>query len=378
MEATDALPGGEGVRDLTDVASETGPFLSVRLTTDPATENAAQTSDVRWRSLRSDLSDRGVPEQILAAIDDAVPEAHLEGRELAVIANERGFLHFEHGADPTDPDDHADGRWEPLPWLFPILSWRRWDLPHLVVLIDRRGADITAVRRDAEIRREVDAERFPERRVKPGGWAQRRYQQRAENSWEQGAGDVAKEVVRLSERVDPRLIVVAGDVRAVGFLREELPAQLAELMHVVEGERERDGDAGGTTAALDDIVTTAVRQEEGALLSRFEGELGQRDLAVEGVARTATALAKAQVDVLLIRDDVNDDRRAWFGPEPTHLGLERSDVEAMGVDEPFEARLRDGLVRAALGTAARVHVLDADAGPRDGVGALLRWSDRPA
>jgi hypothetical protein len=37
--------------------------------------------------------------------------------------------------------------------------------------------------------------------------------------------------------------------------------------------------------------------------------------------------------------------------------------------------LRDALVRAALGTSARIHLLEAERGPSEGIGALLRWSD---
>lgn len=376
MEASDAPPdAGEPARDLADLATESGPFLSVVLTTDPAVANAQQVDELRWRGLRSDLAGRDVPESVLEEIDAIVPDAHLQGRTLAVIAAGDGILHVEHGEDPTDPDDHAEGRWAQLPWLLPVLSWRRWQVPHLVVLIDRRGADITAVRREvADVHREVDAARFPERRVKPGGWSQRRYQQRAENSWEQGAGDVAKEVVRLAERIEPRLILVAGDVRAVGFLREALSSELDQLVHVIEGEREREGGAGGPTQDVTETLVAAVRQEEAKILSRFEEEVGQRDLAVEGVEATVAALAKAQVDVLLIRDE-DDDRTVWFGPEPAQVALLSEDLEAMGVDDVREGRLRDALVRAALGTSARIHVLDADRGPREGIGALLRWSD---
>jgi hypothetical protein len=365
VEATDAMPdAGEAARDLADLVNERGPFLSLALTTDPSVENAQQLVDVRWRSLRQDLAAREVPETLLEEIDAIVPEAHLEGRTLGVIANEGGVLHVEHGEDPTDRDDHADGRWAALPSLFPILSWRRWQMPHLVVLIEA-----------GELHREVNAQNDSQARSKPGGWSQRRFQQRAENSWEEGAGDVAKEVVRLAERVDPRLIVVAGDVRAVGFLRDALPPELNELVSVIDGERERDGGAGGPSADVTEILTTAVRQEEGRLLAKFEEELGQKDLGIAGAEATTAALAKAQVDVLLIRDDADDERTAWFGLDPTQIALRREDLEAMGVQDPTEGRLRDALVRAALGTSARIHLLEAEHGPSEGIGALLRWSD---
>jgi hypothetical protein len=377
MEATQPTPdAGEAADDLTDLLVEPGPFLSVRLTTDPTVPNASQTSELRWKSLRSDLADDGVPEPVLAAVDPLVPDAHLEDRALAVVANAHGALHVEHGDDPRDPDDRADGRWGPLPWLFPVLTWRQRSVPHLVVVIDRRGADLFGVRREgSDVHREVESDRSPIRRSKPGGWSQRRYQQRAENSWERGAGDVSEAVAKLAAQVDPELIVVAGDVRAVGFLVEALPTDLAELVEVIEGEPSRR-EGVEIPDEVSGVVEARLERREEELLAAFDEEQGQGDLAAEGPERTALALAKAQVEVLLIRDDADDDRPAWFGPDAAQVGVRREHVEAMGVAEPEEDRLRDALVRAALGTSARVHVLRDDAGPRDGIGAILRWSDR--
>jgi hypothetical protein len=346
------------------------------LTTDPAIDNAAPRSEARWKSLRADLEQRGIPEEVLSAVDGLVPEAHLHGPRLQVVVCTTGARHVEHGGDPDDATERDEGRWGRAPWLFPILSWRQDTVPHLVVLIDRSGADLFAFRREGPaVHEEVDPPGEPLRRSKPGGWSQRRYQQRAENSWEKGAGDVAKELVRLAERFEPRIIVVAGDVRAVQFLREALPKEIDEIVRVTSGERPNpDGSGGIPQDEIDELVDEVVGRDTDEVLAKFDEELGQGDLAAEGATAVVQALEKAQVEVLLIGDDAEDERTVWIGPEPVHIGMARDRLEAMGVDEPHEARLRDAMVRAAIGTAARVRLLPGGRGPREGIGAILRWS----
>jgi release factor family 2 len=283
-------------------------------------------------------------------------------------------VHVEHGDDPDDPDDHADGWWGPLPRLLPILRLRQSTLPHVVVLIDRGGADLYAVRVEGpELHREVDPDVDPMARSKPGGWSQRRYQNRAENSWEQGAGDVAKELLAFVERVDPAVIIVAGDVRAVQFLRDALPPDVNDRVRVVEGERPRGGGAGGIPDDVADVIRGERDRRFDEIVAKFDEEIGQDDLAVAGAEDTVAALARAQVEVLLVRDDADDEAEAWIGRDPTAIALAREDLEALGVDEPRNVRLLDALVRAALGTSASVRVLPVGRGPRDGVAALLRW-----
>lgn len=81
-----------------------------------------------------------------------------------------------------------------------------------------------------------------------------------------------------------------------------------------------------------------------------------------------------QVEVLLLHDDPEDGRMAWFGPEPVHVATSPEDLRAMGVDDPQRGRLGDVLVRAALGTGAGVRILPDAQDLTDGVGAVLRWS----
>ena len=179
--------------DLVDIVLGEGPFLTVYLATEASIENAAQRSELRWKDLRRELAGQGVDGAILAAVDPLVLDAHLEGECLVVIANRDGLLHVSHQPEPPVRDA---GRWGPLPMVGPLLEWRQSQVPHLVALVDRKGADLFVVRSDgpdgyAEVRGGDD----PLHKPKAGGWSQPRYQRRADNVWDANAHEVAEALV---------------------------------------------------------------------------------------------------------------------------------------------------------------------------------------
>jgi hypothetical protein len=359
--------------DLVDLVSAPGPFLTVQVGTEADIDNAAQRSEQRWRALRDDAAARGTPQEVLAAVDPVVVDAHLDGPGLAVVANADGALVVEHGPTPPARDD---ARWAALPALLPVVAWRQQAPGYVTVLADRQGADLTAYRREGpELHREAGGDDYPIRKPNAGGWSQRRYEERAEHTWERNATDAADQVARLVRRVDARVVVVAGDERAVAYLRDALPAELVERLQVVAGGRAQDGSEQSFQEAARVAVELAVNADDDALLQKFREELGQDDRAADGPDATLAALAMAAVDVLLVApDDPDDARTAWFGPDPTQLATSADDVRGLGVDDPVEGRLVDVAVRAALGTGAGIRVVPPGAGPSDGLGAILRWS----
>jgi hypothetical protein len=373
METSEQLPhGAVEAHDLAELARSAGPFLSVYLNTERDVEKASHRSQTRWKTVRSDLEDQGVSRALLDEIDLIVPDAHLEGDCLAVIGGSEQILHVEHGP-AVSPNDEAT--WDRLPRLLPIIRWRQSDPPYAVVLTDRTGADLFGFRRGSpDLQTEVEGEHDELRKVGPGGWSQRRFQQRAEDSWEQNAEKVAAAVERLVVQVQPVFVAVAGDVRAVQLLRDSLPNEVGELIHVIEGERPWDGKGDPIPDEARELVETHVREATEGLLARFEEERGQKDQACEGAAATARGLARAQVAVLFVADQTEDDRTLWFGPDPALLAAADQELKELGVDSPEEGPARDVLVRAALGTGAGVRVLDGPDVIDDGVGALLRWS----
>lgn len=351
-----------------------GPFLSVRLTTEGGVANAGPRSHLRWWGLRDDLLRRGTPEEVVAIVDAHVPGAHRFGRVLHVVVTADGSSFVEH-ADGREPD-LAVGRYESLPWTLPVLADRQRDIPHLLVLIDRRGADITAVRRGGALYEAYEATEEPITRQHKGGWAdlnERRYQRRAENSWERNAGEVAVEVERLARWAAAEVVLVAGDVRAVQFLLADLPADTASLVRTVGGERWNADGGGGVHVDVVPLLDDLADATTGALLARFAEERGRAGRAAEGVDDVVGALRAGQVETLLIADDGADVRTGWFGEDAHAIAATAASARTLGLDVR-EGRLREALVRAAVGTDAAVRVVGTDAGPAEGIGALLRWS----
>lgn len=358
--------------DLAELVKGEGPFATIYTSTHAAVEQAPQRSSTAWKSLRRELEEAGAPPGALEQIGDVVAEAHLRGPALGVIATPEGIAHVEVGPE-APPRDVA--RWAPLPSLAPIIEWRQSALPYVAVVADRTGADLFAFRPNApDLEREVQGPDDPHiHKGKPGGWSQRRYQEVAENLWEENAQQVAGEVARLVDEVDAQLVVAAGDVRALGYLQEHLPEKVRDVVTVTEGTRQPDGSEDELTEEIERVVSVAVAQQSSTVLERFREELGQRDLALAGTADVLGAGARSQVEVLLVYDHAEDDRTAWFGPDPSQVAATEGTLRELGI-EPRQGRLVDVAIRAALGTGARIRVVPSESGIPDGLGALLRWS----
>ena len=171
--------------DLAGLLKAAGPFLTVALTTEADIDNAAHRSEQRWRALRDNAAAQGAPQEALAAVDPLVPDAHLQGRGLVVVATGAGAVHVEHG--PGQPDRDV-ARWASLPSLVQVVAWRQASPGYVTVLADRQGADLTGYRREGpEVHREAGGDDYPIRKPNAGGWSQRRYQERAEHTWERNA-----------------------------------------------------------------------------------------------------------------------------------------------------------------------------------------------
>jgi hypothetical protein len=133
---------------------------------------------------------------------------------------------------------------------------------------------------------------------------------------------------------------------------------------------------------VDGVVARAAADADQAAVAQFQEAYGRASagigpiFAVAGRADTVEALRKAQVETLLVVDDPSSDAEAWVGPEPIHLGLDQSELSALGVDDAVRDRLDAALIRAAAGTdAAIVTLAPGQLDLRDGLGAVLRYPD---
>jgi hypothetical protein len=368
------------VNDILDFARRRPPFLSVYLTSDTATEDGARRLELTWRARRADLVDRGTPEELLTPVDAVVAE-HREPGGLGVVVDGDGDVLARALPDPP-PVEITE--LAPLPHLAPLLREDRVaSVPHVIVVVDRTGADIVTVvdgeEKDTEV---VTGETEQIRKVQAGGWSQRRYQQRAENTWEHNAAGVAAEVAERVRATGAELVVAAGDERALGFLRTHLPGDVGAILHVSEhGGRAPGVDEEPFLRDVRRLVATVPARRTVEELERF-AELrgrGPGGPVADGPGETFTALRQALVDTLLVHEQSDTDRTAWFSASaPTLVALEARTLRDLGV-EPVGARLEDVAIWSAVGSGGTVQPVPAHGPntPLDGLGARLRAAPAP-
>ena len=363
------------------LAEAHGPYATVIMDvtkTDPANTDHL---DGRWRELERRLRDVGAPEDVVASLQDAVLEPSRAGGEHGrlAVANADGLL-ATHDL-PRRPDAHAS--WGPVPCLLPAIRALASTIPHIVVRIDRTGADIemrcgSAGSADEDATTvEVQGDHDDLTQVKTGGSSQRRFESRIQDSWEHNAAKVAEELDRMVRQHRPKLVLVVGEEHAMSFLEQHASAELAAVLV-------RSGAGGRGEGSSDEVVRDATQAAlaatratmEADLVARFQQETGRAQAASEGLEPVVDVLQRAQVEELLLVEGREHDQELWVGQDGLQLGLTREDAEALGATEPALVPADEALVWAAICSRAGVTMLDrAQADPADGVGALLRWSD---
>ena len=340
-----------------------GPFVSVYLDARSDQPQAQQVLETRWKTVRADLLANEAPEEALEAIDaELAKRHHVGGDTLAIVAARDKVVLARHLSDPPVHDIGRIGR---VPFVAPLLEAAQAMVPHLLVVADRTGARITGITASGhEFEEDVRGSTNEDTEVvQAGGWSQRRFENRAVQTWEENAAEVAGDVADLTKQLHARLVGITGDVHAVRLLKDALPHDVAQMV------RDLDSDDPGRATRL---VATVVAEDTVRLLEEFKEEKGQHDRAADGPARVVEALQQGKVQTLLVHDDEGDPRPAWFGPEPTQIALDRETLEAMGVENPQCCRLNDVCVRAALGTSADVRVVPKSVVTK-GLGAILRY-----
>jgi peptide subunit release factor 1 (eRF1) len=255
----------------------------------------------------------------------------------------------------------------------------------VVVLTDREGADVIAYpATGGEPTYEVSAQtaEWPVHKTGIGGWAAKRFDASVEESWDRSAGRVATLVDDVARRAEPALVIGSGDERAITLLKEHLPTSVRDAFVVVPGGgRHADGGDAQVSRQVAAAVAAKAASEEVDVLERFAQARGRSQGAADGVREVVRALQQAQVDTLILTAEWHaNDRTLPYGAEPTQLALDDSELDAMSASDRETAPLVDVLLRAVLGTDARVVTVAAPApgAPKDGIGALLRFDARPA
>jgi hypothetical protein len=313
-----------------------GPYASVYMGALTVPERKAH-----WRSVRDRL-DHQVDDATIEALEEEALQA-AAGR--ALFATDGTEVRAESLARP--PDELATC--SPLPHVTPMLMRRGENVPHIRVIVDHAGAEVTVYGGGAPRRTTVEAESWPLQKTSQGGWSQRRYEQAVEDTWEKNAVAVAHEIDEQVRRIGAELVLVAGQPKSRSYLLRHLGTQSADRVTIVEhGSRDDHGQfEKDVERALDEWLARRCAE----LLERH-----QESAAPAGPARVAQALREGRVHAVLMPGELP--APVWVGDGGTQVGTDPNELRHWGVAEPVRERADSALVRAAAMTDAEVWFTD--------------------
>jgi hypothetical protein len=365
---------------LAPVFRAAGPYATVCADVIHTTENADTELDLRVRAIGEALSGQGAPEVVVDAVRGTLLQANdggqiatLRGRALVVAADGSVVLDEALADAPREPV----AEWSAHPALLPVLRQLAGRVPHVVVVTDRLGADVSVATIPGRPTQEeeIEGDGFHARKVKVGGWAHNTYMHTAENQWEENAGRVADRLNDLAAAAGARFVLVAGDVRARQLLADKAGKDVADvLVSMDEGGRAAGADRAPVEQRAAELVAEHEAHDEANAVEQVQAA-GAHGLAVTGTADVVEALRKAQVETLVLADR-SDDERLFVGSEPLLIGLAAGELAAIGVDDAEQVPADRALLRAAVGSDAAVVVVPRAAMPDDvPVAAVLRYTD---
>src|SRR4051812_29686437 len=169
---------------LNPVFAASGPFATVCADVTHTSENTDAELGLRVRGISEKLTGQGAPEAVVDVVrarllegNDGGTAGTLKGR--AVVVASDGSVVLDQAL--TDAPRREVAEWSPQPDLMPVLRQLPGRVPHIVVLTDRVGADITFMGGPGQVQEEsVEGDSYQIHKFPGGGWAHHRYQHNTE------------------------------------------------------------------------------------------------------------------------------------------------------------------------------------------------------
>ena len=362
---------------LRPVLEREGPFVTACLDASRDDPAGAHEVELRWEAHAERLAAIGAPQEALRAAGEAAVRPTGRSGKLGrlVVATKEGLA---LDVVLPEPPVREEAVFAPIPDLLPAVR-AAGGAVYAVVDLDRKGADVEVV---GVLGEPVDSEQVEGdhdllHKVPGGGWSQRRYQARVEDSWDHNAHTVARALNALEREHRPSVIVVRGDDKAAAALAEHISQQVRErVVRVHGGGRAAGADDSTGRGEVAQVLAAHAEKNRAAIVDRFREAEGRQDVAVQGLDAVLDTLRRGQVEELLLRDDPTSPLQLWVGSAPGAVSQRRSELEAMGEQHPEKVRAGAALVWAVLSTDAGITLVGDDAPIAEGVAALLRWSDR--
>lgn len=362
------------------------PFTTVYLDVTRADAAGEAEAADRWKAVRRQLERDGAPAGVLDEIGELVATpTGVRGPHGRVIVSDAHSVVVDRVL--AEPPAQAHAVYGPVPALLPAVRAADQTVTYLLVEVDRNGADLTwasggSVRTSGGPEVEtVEGGHDDVHKTREGG-LDRRSQTRAEDSWQRNAEAVAVVLdKRVAER-SPDVVVLTGDGRAVGLVRDAVAQHVGEVLVEVPGGARGDGvnqDAFDVRVA--GVLKSFRTRRRDAVLDRFREAQGRGEGAVTTLDDVIEVLRRGQVSELVLHVDALaqglSERQLWVGDEPLQLASSSADLAAIGVSDGARQLPADvALVRAAIGQDAGLTFAEnGSVDLVDGIGAVLRWSD---
>jgi hypothetical protein len=348
-----------------------GPYVTVHLEVSRAAEDAPAQLDARWTTVRHKLEHEKVAEKLITAIGERLQEnTHAPGevrRTIVGVGSEIVLDEVQVGHSQR-PEVTEVGD---LPDLSGWLTMEDRAIPFVLVVADREGADIDvhrAMSRPPVDSESVQGESFHITKVPQGDWAQKQFQQNAENAWHRNASQVADVVRSLDRRHRPRVVMVAGDVRARADIADQVAAPDLTVVQIESGGRAAGASEDALWRDVERVLAEIDAADDQELIGRLERARGQRSSGAHGLEAVLDAFVQARVDQLVLDLDAAADKTVR---PREHEGLPLPTSVDTGQALPADRVL----VAAAALSGAGVRILPAALAHGGGVAALLRWDD---
>jgi len=287
---------------------------------------------------------------------------------------------------------HDQGVWMALPLLAPVANHFAVDrYPHIfelarliddhqtcaVVLAERQEARIVVIGLDdAEQAAETEAaEKI--KRFDKGGQAQMLFQRRTDNLIKAHTKDIAAQLEKVIDHHDVRHVIIAGNDSIKGMIMDALTAPITSRL-VGYIHLDPNSSMKAIVETIEPMLREAERQREADQLAELEMQVTAREgLGVLGIADTALALGKGQVQSLLMLQGFSG-----AGGECVNCGMLRAGQREKCPYDGGEMRpvdLREAFTGRALQQNADVQIVEASdyLTAHEGVGVLLRYRDEP-
>jgi Bacterial archaeo-eukaryotic release factor family 2 len=348
-----------------------GPYVTVHMEVGRDTEDAPQQLDARWTTVRHRLEDEQVEPKLVTAIGERLQEnTHAPGEVRRTIVGTGTEIVFDdvqigHSIRPEVTEI------EVLPDLSGWLALEDRAIPFVLVVADREGADIDvhrALSRAPVDREAVQGETFHITKVPQGDWAQKQFQQNAENAWHRNAGQVAEAVRSLQRRHRPRLVMVAGDVRARADIADQIAAPDVTVVKIESGGRAAGASQEALWSEVEHVLAATAAAVDKELSDRLDQARGQGSGAAHGLEAVLDALVQSRVEQLVL--DLHAATEKSVRPRD-HEGLPLPAATPADQDLPADRVL----VAAATLSGAEIRLLPESLAHGGGVAAVLRWED---